>query len=140
MYEWSPGKAWMQIWFSNEGQVRGLHCMLLRYTLACKTLPNILKNALNSLAKIVNFVNKSGKISGQFKQFCKKMNSDYETLLFYTTVRWLFKGNVVARFCELRTEIKLFLEMIKKDAFVDFFSDETWLQALAYLADITVVQ
>ena len=65
------------------------------------------------------------------------MDSDHETLLFYTAVRWLSKGNVVARFYELTTEIKLFLEIIKKDAFVDFFSDETWLQALAYLADIT---
>ena len=58
--------------------------------------------------------------------------------MFYTTVQWLLKGNVVARFYELRTKIKLFLEMIKKDAFVDFFSDVTWLQALAYLAGIIV--
>ena len=47
------------------------------------------------------------------------------------------KGNVVARFYELRTKIKLFLKMVKSDAFVDFFSDQTWLQALAYLADVT---
>ena len=33
--------------------------------------------------------------------------------------------------------MKLFLQMIEKDAFVDFFKDETWLQGLAYLADIT---
>jgi len=65
------------------------------------------------------------------------MNSDHETLLFYTAVRWLSKGNVVSRFFELRTEIKLFLEMVKKDSFNNFFSDETWLQGLAYLADIT---
>ena len=32
---------------------------------------------------------------------------------------------------------EMFLEMVKKDNFNDFFSDETWLQGLAYLADIT---
>ena len=65
------------------------------------------------------------------------MDSDHETLLFYTAVRWLSKGNVVTRFFELRNEINLFLKMMKKDTFADFFSDEPWLQGLAYLADIT---
>ena len=65
------------------------------------------------------------------------MDTDHETLLYYTAVRWLSKGNVVTRFFELRTEIKLFLEMIEKDVFVDFFKDDTWLQGLAYLVDIT---
>ena len=118
-------------------EVRGVHCMIHRYTLACKTLPNFLKKVLNSVVKIVNFIKKSATTSRLFKQFCKEMDSDHETLLYYTAVRWLSKGNVVTRFFELRTEIKLFLEMIEKDAFVDFFKDETWLQGLAYLADIT---
>ena len=65
------------------------------------------------------------------------MDTDHETLLYYTAVRWLSKGNVVTRFFELKTEIKLFLEMIEKDVFVDFFKDDTCLQGLAYLADIT---
>ena len=118
-------------------EVRGVHCMIHRYTLACKTLPNFLKKVLNSVVKIVNFIKKSATTSRLFKQFCKEMDTDYETLLYYTAVRWLSKGNVVTRFFELRTEIKLFLEMIEKDAFVNFFKDETWLQGLAYLADIT---
>ena len=87
--------------------------------------------------KIVNFIKKSATTSRLFKQFCKEMDRDHETLLHYIAVRWLSKGNVVTRFFELRTEIKLFLEMIEKDAFVDFFKYETWLQGLAYLADIT---
>ena len=31
--------------------------------------------------------------------------------------------------------MKLFLQMIEKDAFVDFFKDETWLQGLAYITE-----
>ena len=65
------------------------------------------------------------------------MDADHETLLYYTAVRWLSRGNVVTRFFEWRTEIKLFLKMIEKDAFVNFFKDKTWLQGLAYLANIT---
>ena len=164
----------------KSSEVRGVHCMIHRYTLACKTHPNFLKKVLNHLRtddvyirtckllpkrrmtyiyarkhfflksipsgmlrarhrenRIVNFIKKSATTSRLFKQFCKEMDSDHETLLYYTAVRWLSKGNVVTHFFELRTEIKLFLEMIEKDAFVDFFKDETWLQGLAYLADIT---
>ena len=118
-------------------KVRRVHCMIHRYTLACKTLPNFLKKALNSVVKIVNIIKKSATTSRLFKQFCKEMDTGNETSLYYTAVQWLSKGNVFTRFFELRTEIKLFLEMIEIDAFVDFFKDETWLQGLAYLADIT---
>ena len=90
---------------------------------------------LNSVVKKVNFVKKSGTIFHLFKQFYKEMDSDHGNLVVYCSMQK--KENVVAHFYELRTEMKLFWEMVKKDAFVDFFSDKTWLQALAYLADIT---
>ena len=118
-------------------EVRRVHCMIHRYIFACKTLPNFLKKVLNSVVKIVNFIKKSATTSRLFKQFCKEMDTDHETLLYCTAVPWLSKGKVFTRFFELRTEMKLFLEMFEKDAFVDFFKDETWLQGLAYVADIT---
>ena len=37
---------------------------------------------------------------------------------------------------ELRTEIKLFLELETRDTFINFSTDKTWFQGLAYLADI----
>ncbi|XP_005092352.1 zinc finger BED domain-containing protein 5-like [Aplysia californica] len=43
------------------------------------------------------------------------MSADHETLLFYTQVRWLSKGNVVCRVFEPREEIKFFLEVQGKD-------------------------
>ena len=49
-----------------------------------------------------------------FKQLCYDINSDYETLLFYTAVRWLSKGKFVTRFFELKFKLMLFLEMEKK--------------------------
>ena len=50
-------------------EVRRVHCMIHRYTFACKTLPNFLKKVLNSVAKIVNFIKKSATTSRLFKQF-----------------------------------------------------------------------
>ena len=86
-------------------QVRKVHCMIHRYALACKTLPSFLKVVLNSLIKIVNYIKKSA-VTSLFRQLCKEMNADHETLLYYTAVRWLSKGNVIGRFFELRSEIK----------------------------------
>ena len=83
-------------------EVRRVHCMIHRYTLTCKTLPNVLKEVLNSVVKIVNFIKKSATTARLFKQFCKEMNTDQETLSYYTAVRWLSKGNVVTRFFELK--------------------------------------
>ena len=117
-------------------QVRGVHCMIHRYALACKTLPNFLKDVLNSVIKIVNYIKKSVVTSHLFRQLCKEINADHETLLYYTAVRWLSKGNVIGRFFELRSEIKQFLEIEKKATFLKFSSDESWLRGLAYLADI----
>ena len=105
--------------------VKGVHCMIHRYALAYKTLPSSLKNVLSSVVKLVNFLKKSATTSRLFKQFCREMNSDHETLFFYTAVRWLLKGSVVTRFFELRTEIKLFLELEKRDVFINFFTDKT---------------
>ena len=130
-------KAGFQVKVKEKSpQVKGVHCMIHRYVLACNTLPSSLKNVLSSVVKIVNFVKKSATTYRLFKQLCREMNSDHETLLFYTAVRWLSKGSVVSRFLEQRTEIKLFLELEKRDTFINFFTDKTWLQGLAYLAEM----
>ena len=86
-------------------QVKGVHCMIHQIALACKIFPSSLKSVLSSVLKIVNFVKKRATTSRLFKQLCREMNSDHETLLFYTAVRWLSKGSVVTCFFELRTEI-----------------------------------
>ncbi len=60
------------------------------------------------------------------------MDSEHETLLFYSKVRWLSKGNVMNRVFELRGELKLFLEMQGSH-----FNVVLWEPRLAYLADIS---
>ena len=115
-------------------QVRGVHCMIHRYAIACKTLPSFLKDVLNSVIKIVNYI-KSVVTSRLVRQLCKEMNADHKTLLYYTAVCWLSENNVIGRFFELRSEMKQVLE-IEKTTFLKFFSDKSWLWGLAYLVDI----
>ena len=74
---------------AKSPQAKGFHCIIHRSALACKTLPISLKEVLNFVIKIVNFVKGSALNSRFFKEFCRDMNADHESLLFYCAVRWL---------------------------------------------------
>ena len=117
-------------------KAKGTHCFIHSYAIASKTLPAHLKDILNSVVKIVNFIKAGGLSSRQFKELCKDMNSTHETLLFHTAVRWLSKGNVLNRVYEMKDEIQAFLEFKNKREFLSYFNDDKWMNSLAYLADI----
>ena len=91
---------------------------------------------LNLVIKLVNFVKGSALNSRLFKELCRDMNADHESLLFYCAVRWLSKGNVVCRVFKLRRTERVFLQLQKKDIFVAALNDKNWCKQLAYLADI----
>ena len=82
-----------------------LHCMIHSQALASKTLPQALLETLDTVIRTVNFVKTSVLNSRLLKKQCLDMDSVHETLLFYTQVHLLSKGNVFA----LREGIKLFL-------------------------------
>lgn len=84
----------------------------------------------------MNYIKTSALNTRLFKELCKDMNSDHEVLLFYTSVHWLSKGNVVNRVFELKNEIKLFLEVQGKHDLKSYIDDEAWNKRVAYLADI----
>ena len=114
----------------------GVHCMIHRFALASKTLPDELCKILEAVVKCVNFVKAGALNSRLFQNLCRDMDSGHEALLFYSKVRWLSKGNVVNRVFELRGELKLFLEMQGKDDLLSHFNEVLWEPRLAYLADI----
>ena len=64
------------------------------------------------------------------------MDSEHLHLLYYTNVRWLSKGNVVARVFELRKELQMFLNLQGKSEFASHFTEEIFVHRLAYLVDI----
>ena len=56
-------------------------------------------------------------------------------LLFYTKVPWLSRGKCLARLCELKNEVKIFLREDENNLHVQFHNEE-FVVILAYLADI----
>ena len=63
------------------------------------------------------------------------MGAENSSLLYYSSARWLSRGNVLSRTFELRQEIFIFLtEEGYKDA--EYFADADFLIKLAYLCDI----
>uniref|UniRef100_UPI00358EFF60 zinc finger BED domain-containing protein 5-like n=1 Tax=Myxine glutinosa TaxID=7769 RepID=UPI00358EFF60 len=113
-----------------------VHCLIHRQALASKTLPSLLQEVLEQVIKIVNYVKSSALNSRLFKQLCTEMDSEHKNLLYYTKVRWLSKGNVVARVFELREEMQSFLQMQEKHKLEASFHEKLWVFRLAYLVDI----
>ena len=52
-----------------------------------------------------------------------------------TEVRWLSRSRVFQRVCELRDELLIFQNQ-HNESMAHFFTGETWVARLAYLADI----
>ena len=111
------------------------HCFIHRGALASKTLPDDLKCAFDVVVKSVNYIKNSALNTRLFRKLCKDLNSEHKQLLNYTKVRWLSRGNLIARAFELRDEIKVFLETAKPELAVHF-ENVKFLSRLAYLVDI----
>ena len=114
----------------------GTHCVIHREALAAKTLPPAIQNILTAVIKVVNYIKNSALNTRLFTELCRDMGTDHENLLYYTSVRWLSKGNMLARVYELRNEVKQFLEKQKKFELYNIFSADTFQTTLAYLVDI----
>ena len=111
------------------------HCFIHREALASKTLPDGLKCAFDVVVKSVNYIKNSALNTRLFRNLCEDLNSEHKQLLYYTKVRWLSRGNLVARVFELRDEIKIFLGTAKPELAVHF-ENVKFLSRLAYLVDI----
>ncbi|XP_025198500.1 protein ZBED8-like [Melanaphis sacchari] len=111
------------------------HCVIHRQALATKTLPEELANVLKLAIKLVNFVKSKALNTRIFKKLCVKLDSEYDTLLFHTEVRWLSKGNMLKRLYELKEEMKIFLNE-KDSELLEKFCDLKFELQFAYLVDI----
>lgn len=112
------------------------HCFLHREALMTKTLGDKLKEVLDQVVQMVNFIKTRPVKSRLFEQICIDMDSQHRRLLLHTEVRWLSRGKVLTRVHELRPELLAFFEEMKQKHFCDLLRSKFWTTRLEYLADI----
>ena len=100
-----------------------------------KTLPDDLKEVLDTAVKLVNFIKASPLKTRLFKILCKEIGAEHTGLLLHTEVRWLSRGRVLLRIYELKEQVILFFADQKAN-FKHHLGCKQWWSRLAYLADV----
>ncbi|XP_072399223.1 zinc finger BED domain-containing protein 5-like [Diabrotica undecimpunctata] len=92
-----------------------------------------LQKILNKVVQIINYIKTRPLQSRLFSLLCKEIGREHEHLLIHTEVRWVCRGRILTRFCELRDEVRGFLLDTK---YADVLTDFSWPCSTAYLADV----
>ena len=90
---------------------------------------------MKQVIEVVNFIKVCPLQSQPLTQLCQKMDSKFKCLLFHTEVRWLSRGKVLKRVCQLKDEICSFLDAQKK--YLGFsVHDKLWWLQVQFIADL----
>ncbi|XP_025413407.1 zinc finger BED domain-containing protein 5-like [Sipha flava] len=81
------------------------HCFIHREALMIKSIPDKLKNVLDLVIKMVNYIKSRALKTRILKKMCEEAGSRYEVLVLHTEIRWLSKGKVLNRFYEMKNEL-----------------------------------
>jgi len=73
-----------------------------------KEFSSAFNEVMQAVTKVVNFVKSRDLNCWLFKDLCSTENAEHSTLLLYTAVRWLSRGNTLKRVFILRNEVKVF--------------------------------
>ena len=114
----------------------GTHCVIHSGVLALRTLPITMNDKLAIAVRDVNFVKLSSVKLRLFTTLCKNIDTDHEILLFHTAVKWLPKGNMLARAYELWKKVELFLEAQGYQNLLHLFTVYGFQLTLVYLVKI----
>lgn len=73
--------------------------------------------------------------------FLDEFGADFSDVCLFTEVRWMSRANCLARFFELRHEIKIFFQVnkVSDELYSSSFGKKEFLEELAFLTDITRV-
>lgn len=110
-----------------------IHCIIHIEALCSKTLE--MKNIMDVVVKIVNFIRSRALNHRQFKEFLQEIEASHGDVIYHNSVRWLSRAKVLTRFLTLFEEIEIFLT--EKSFDVPELSDPNWLWDLAFLTDIS---
>lgn len=116
-----------------------LHCIIHQAVL-CAKLSGDLKNNMDTVMNIVNFIRSTSSLQHRlFRMLLADASAEHTDLLVHSDVRWLSKGKVLERFCELRQEILSFLRTCKHKRaahFLERMLDEQFMAEVHFLCDI----
>lgn len=110
-----------------------IHCLIHQQNLCARVLS--MNHVMKVVIKIVNYIRSNALHHRQFKEFLCELSSEYGDILYFTNVRWLSRGNCLARFLNLHEEIVFFFKE-REENFPEL-SDEEWLLDLCFLVDLT---
>ena len=85
-----------------------LHCMIHRNALATNILPLAFEEILRKVVLMINKIENSSLNSRLFKSLCNTEDDNFSSLLYFTPIRWLSKGQMISRFNVLISSIELF--------------------------------
>ena len=83
----------------------------------------------------MNYVRNSALKRRIFKEQCNEMGSEFDVLLYYSNVRWLFRGKVLSRVFSLRVELAVFLQK-HQHCHADCFENSEFILVLVFMSDI----
>lgn len=120
--------------------VASFHCMIhVENICAQLSGTDILKNVMDLVVKVVNYIRSSATNHRQFLELLKEIEgTEFKDLLFFTNVRWLSRGKVLERFVSLLNPIRNFLQ--EKEMLINFseIENKEWQCDLIFLTDITL--
>ncbi|XP_056284884.1 SCAN domain-containing protein 3-like [Pseudoliparis swirei] len=104
---------------------------IIHQAVLCAKLSGDLKNNMDT----VNFIRSTSSLRHRlFRMLLADASAEHTDSLVHRDVRWLSKGKVLERFCELRREILSFLRTCKH--FLERMLDEQFMAEVHFLCDI----
>ena len=83
---------------------------IIHQAVLCAKLSGDLKNTMDTVLNVVNFIRSTSSLQHHlFRMLLADASTEHTDLLVHNDVRWLSKGTVLDRFCELRKDILSFL-------------------------------
>ena len=111
-----------------------MHCIIHQHALCAKSAN--LVDVMSVVVKVVNSILSRSLNHRQFQALVDEVEMQHSDLLYFCEVRWLSRGAMLSRVCDLQKEIATFLRQ-KNLRYADQFFDRRWFSRLALLTDIT---